>query len=63
LLGGLQRGALGPDGSNDILQVADAAGQPVNAADYQHVAFRQELGEGDFSPRSRSCTVINTSLP
>jgi hypothetical protein len=33
-------------GSNDILQVADAAGEPVDAGDHQHVPFSQEIEHG-----------------
>jgi hypothetical protein len=32
--------------SNDILQVADAAGEPVDAGDHQHVPFSQEIEHG-----------------
>ena len=32
--------------SNDILQVSDAAGEPVDAGDNQHVPFSQEIEHG-----------------
>jgi hypothetical protein len=32
--------------SNDILQVADAAGDPVDAGDHQHIPFSQEIEHG-----------------
>jgi hypothetical protein len=40
LLGGPQRGALGPHGSNDILQVADAPGEAINTARFEFRKMR-----------------------
>ena len=46
LLCRLQRGALGPHGANDVLQVTDAAGEPVDPRDHQCIAWTEEVQNG-----------------
>jgi hypothetical protein len=46
LLRRLERRALGAHGPDDILKVADAPGQPVNAGDHEHVAGPEEFEHG-----------------
>ena len=46
LLGRLEARPFRPDGADDILQVADRAGEPVNARHHQFVAGTQEVVDG-----------------
>jgi hypothetical protein len=46
LLARLQGGALGLQGADDILEVADAARQAIDPGDHQHIALAQEVEYG-----------------
>jgi hypothetical protein len=43
LLGRFHRSAPRPHRANDVLQVADRAGEPVGPGDYEHVGFAEEI--------------------
>jgi hypothetical protein len=48
------RSATGLDDADDIVQVSDGAGEPVNPGDYQHVTFPEEIERGpEFFPALR----------
>jgi len=54
--------ALGFHGPDDILQIADAAGQPVNSGDHQTIAFAKKIQNGlksrDLSSMCRFASLI-----
>jgi hypothetical protein len=52
LVRGLQRPALGPHGTDDVLKVSDAAREPINARNHQ-----------DIAGRMRSRHVSSSALP
>jgi hypothetical protein len=43
LLGRLQGRAASLDRAHDVLKVSNAAREPINAGDHQHVAFTEEV--------------------
>ena len=56
LFGGLQRRALGPQFTYDVLKVAYAPRQSVNPSDHEHVAGADEVQKGPkFPPPLSSC--------
>jgi hypothetical protein len=57
LLGRLEGGAAGADCSNDVLKIADAPGQPVDARHHEHVALAEE-----FENRAQLVAALRGSL-
>jgi hypothetical protein len=58
LLGRLQRNAAGPDDADDVVQVSDAAGEPVIPGDRQHITFPEEVEHGPgFFPALRRVPI------
>ena len=54
MFGGLESGALGLHGANDVLEVSDTAGEPIDSGDHQHVTLTQEVEDGlKLLPASR----------
>src|ERR1700682_1268950 len=58
LLGGFQRSAPRLHRPDDILQIADAAGQAVDAGDNENIPFAEKVQDSlQFSAASRRCAA------